>query len=520
MTDTIMARPGMARPGAGQAGGVLSSIALTLGLLIAVPIGLYQWLLKDSMPDPGLMWCTLFGCEAREVQASELDRALTLPDGLHASVFADDIANVRFLGVLPNQEVIASVPRQGQLLLLRADIDGDGYSDGRRVLLSGLNAPHGFLWQDGWLYVAETDALSRFRLDMESMEITSEREVVLGDLPGGGNHWAKNVLAGENGWLYLMLGSSCNVCEEDDPRRASIMRLKPDGSEAAIYASGLRNSEAMAWVPWSGELIAADIARDMLGDDFPPDELNVIEQGGFYGWPYINGFGVADPDLGDRMPSELKPAIDPVYGFRAHVSPLDIHFPEHEYWQKRWPRSALVTLHGSWNRSVPDGYSVIRLHWDEQGNITESPFITGFLQPDGSKLGRPVDLVELNNGDLLLSDDYSGAIYRISTTVYQLANEEQRVEETSNDTVALSLSAEQRSEAEAMWRQYGCAGCHAAPGKLNGGLPLVGLTERYTQESLANFFVTPTPPMPVFPLSAAEREVLAAWLLVASGSGG
>ncbi len=503
-----------------QNGGVFSSIALTLGLLIAVPIGLYQWLLKDSMPDPGLMWCTLFGCEAREVQASELDQALTLPEGLHASVFADDIANVRFLGVLPNQEVIASVPRDGQLLLFRADIDGDGYSDGRRVLLSDLNAPHGFLWQDGWLYVAETDALSRFRFDVDKVEILSEREVVLGDLPGGGNHWAKNVLAGEDGWLYLMLGSSCNVCEEDDPRRATIMRLKPDGSEAAIYASGLRNSEAMAWAPWSGELIAADIARDMLGDDFPPDELNVIEQGGFYGWPYVNGFGVPDPDLGDQMPVELEPAIDPVYGFRAHVSPLDIHFPQHEYWQQRWPRSAFVTLHGSWNRSVPDGYSVIRLHWDEQGNITESPFISGFLQPDRSKIGRPVDLVELSNGDLLLSDDYSGAIYRISRTAYQLGESAEPEPAVSAPSEAVTLSAEQRAQAQALWGQYACAGCHAAPGELEGGLPLVGLSERYTQQSLATFFVTPTPPMPVFPLTAEQREVLATWLLVESAGGG
>lgn len=506
-----------------QAGSVLSSIALTVGLLIAIPIGLYQWLLKDSMPDPELMWCTLFGCEARDVSANDLDEALTLPDGLHISVFADDIANVRFLGVLPGQDVIASVPREGQLILLRADADGDGYSDGRRVLLSELNGPHGFLWQDGWLYVAETDALSRFRFDPSTAEISSEKEVVLGGLPGGGNHWAKNVLAGDDGWLYLMLGSSCNVCEEDDPRRATIMRLKPDGSEASIYATGLRNSEAMAWVPWSGDLIAADIARDMLGDDFPPDELNRIEEGGFYGWPYVNGFGVKDPDLGDEMPDDVGEAIDPIYGFRAHVSPLDIHFPEHQRSQQRWPRSALVTLHGSWNRSVPDGYSVIRLQWDEQGQISESPFISGFLQPDGSKLGRPVDLAELSNGDLLLSDDYSGAIYRVSGTAYQLVDESEAPAESATEQtggVEISISAGQRAEAEALWGQYGCAGCHAAPGKLQGGLPLVGLDERYTSQSLAQFFVTPTPPMPVFPLTEAQRDVLAKWLLVESASGG
>jgi glucose/arabinose dehydrogenase len=189
------------------------------------------------------------------------------------------------------------------------------------------------------------------------------------------------------------------------------MRFKPDGRDLQVFARGLRNSVGFDWAPWNSELYATDNGRDMLGDNFPPCELNRLQEGGFYGWPYLNGDGVPDPDLGAKLPAALEP-IAPVHAFAAHNAPLGIHFLTQPAWQRALgEKTALVALHGSWNRSVPDGYKVVSLHWQDD-EIEERDFVTGFLT-GGEIIGRPVDVATAGDGAVYISDDYAGAVYRV-----------------------------------------------------------------------------------------------------------
>ena len=191
------------------------------------------------------------------------------------------------------------------------------------------------------------------------------------------------------------------------------MRFNSDGSDGRIYATGLRNSVGFDWAPWDGALYATDNGRDLLGDDFPPDELNRIEEHGFYGWPFVNGFGEPDPEWGPGNEQKAAVAIPPVHGFRAHNAPLGIHFVRQARVPAGFERAALVALHGSWNRTTLDGYKVVSLHWQDDGRIEERDFLTGFLGPDGI-IGRPTDVAEGPDGAFYVADDYGGAIYRVS----------------------------------------------------------------------------------------------------------
>ncbi len=210
---------------------------------------------------------------------SELEQRMKLPEGFRIALFADGIRNARFLRFTPAGDLLVSSPREGSVFLLERDANGDGRADGVRVLLDGLDRPHGLAFVGNWLYVAETGAIVRVRFDAATRAVDGKPERVIGDLPVGGNHWTKTIDLGPDGWLYVSMGSTCNVCLEDDPRRATMARLHPDGTGYELFASGLRNSVGFDWRPADGALYATDNGRDLLGDDFPPCELNRIEQG-------------------------------------------------------------------------------------------------------------------------------------------------------------------------------------------------------------------------------------------------
>lgn len=341
-----------------------------------------------------------------------LRRRLRLPEGFVIDTYAAGLPQVRLLRFTAGGDLLASLPASGRVVLLQRDADGDGRPDGRSDLLIGLNGPHGLDLRDNWLYVAETDGVVRIRYDAAARRIRGTLERVVSDLPGGGNHWTRTLKFGPDGWMYVSVGSSCNVCIEDDPRRAALLRYKPDGGGGEIYATGLRNTVGFAWRPATRELYGVDNGRDLLGDNFPPCELNRIQQGGFYGWPYANGNRVADPDFGADHEEEIGKSIPPAHEFKAHVAPLSIAFLEGKQLPWEYRGAALVALHGSWNRSKKQGYQVVSLHFLPDGRIDERPFVSGFEENE-DVIGRPVDVAEGPDGAIYVSDDYAGAIYRV-----------------------------------------------------------------------------------------------------------
>jgi glucose/arabinose dehydrogenase len=446
-------------------------------------------------------------------------RRLHTPPGFGFSRFADGLANVRFLRALPHGRLLASQPREGRVVLLEPDADGDGHSDGVRTVLSGLRRPHGLDLHDGFLYVAEGDGIGRARFDMEAGRVEGAYQRVVDGLPEGGNHWTRTVRFGPDGMMYVSVGSSCNVCIEKDPRRAAVLRFRADGSGGEIFASGLRNSVGLDFHPASGELYATDNGRDLLGDDYPPCELNRIVQGGFYGWPFANGDRRPDPDFGATSPERVATSIPPVHGFRAHNAPLGFTFIRGERVPPEYRGAALAALHGSWNRTHKDGYKVVSLHWQADGSIVERDFLWGFLEGE-DVIGRPVDVTEGADGSFYVSDDYSGSIYRVAYGASSPASAEIVAQAASGHDSDLSRlpAAEVAAGAErgrALYEASRCASCHDPQRAAKGVVPrvLVGLDRRYTLARLQGYLATPNPPMPAYPFSEAERRDLAIYLL-------
>ncbi|MDE0284713.1 MAG: PQQ-dependent sugar dehydrogenase [Gammaproteobacteria bacterium] len=337
---------------------------------------------------------------------------VSLPEGFRLNIFADDLAGARMLEVTDRGDLLVSQPAAGRVVLLMRDDDADGRTDGRVDLLSGLDRPHGLDTHDGRLYVAEAGVVGAIRFDSDARATAGAYRHIVTGLPRGGNHWSRSVRIGPDNGIYVSVGSSCNACIENDPRRGAILRFNPDGSGNEIFASGLRNTVGFDWRPDTGLLYAVDNGRDLLGDDFPPCELNVIEQGEFYGWPFANGDRVPDPDLGAGREMEIRESVAPVHGFAAHTAPLGMSFVQSNRLPENYRGALLVALHGSWNRTERQGYEVVSLHFRKDGSILERKFASGF-EIDEDVIGRPVDVAEGSNGEIYISDDYSGRVYRV-----------------------------------------------------------------------------------------------------------
>jgi glucose/arabinose dehydrogenase len=343
---------------------------------------------------------------------ARLEEAIRLPPGFRIDVFARDLGRARFLAVDPAGTLLVSVPRAGRVLAL-PDADGDGHAETPIPVIDGLDLPHGLAFHRGWLYIAETGRVVRVRYDTGTRRAAGAPEVVVPDLPARGGHWTRTIAFGPDGRLYVSVGSSCNACEERDPRRAAITRYGPDGAGEARFATGLRNAVGLAFRPGTAELWASVNGRDWLGDDRPPELLTRVLEGGFYGWPYCfwEGDGaVPDPDLGraERCREVARPSLT----YQAHSAPLGLAFYAGRQFPAEFRGSLFVALHGSWNRSRPTGYKVIRVRLDGDAPRAED-FATGWLGERGA-WGRPVDVAVGSDGSLFVSDDAQGVVYRIS----------------------------------------------------------------------------------------------------------
>jgi len=362
---------------------------------------------------PWLLLVFLAGCAGFPMRAPpEAREHLRVPPGFSIQVFARDLGRPRFLALDARGTLLVSVPRSGRVVALPDD-DGDGRADRVITVLESLALPHGLGFHDDRLYVAETGRVIRVRYDPGTRQTVGQPEVVVANLPPRGSHWTRTLVFGPDRRFYVSVGSSCNVCEERDSRRAAILRYNADGSGETRFATGLRNAVGLAFRPETGELWATANGRDWLGDDQPPEYITRVEEGGFYGWPYCvwEPDGVhADPDLGrvDRCQSVARPTVL----YQAHSAPLGLAFYTGQQFPREYHGSLFVALHGSWNRSVPTGYKVVRIRLDQDTPHVED-FATGWLV--GRRAwGRPVDLAVARDGSLLLSDDTQGLIYRIT----------------------------------------------------------------------------------------------------------
>lgn len=347
---------------------------------------------------------------ARALSKDSWKDKLRVADGYQLSQFATSVNGARLMVSTSKGDIIVTQTSSGIVRLLLADKDGDKKSDGQIILLRGLLRPHGLEIDGKWLYVALEDKVVRYAFDPNLRKITSKAEVLIKGIPRGG-HYTRTIRKGPDNWFYVSIGSSCNVCMENHPWRASLIRFKP-GEETEIYATGLRNTVGYDWQEGTNALYSVDNGRDWLGDELPPGEVNKIERGGFYGWPYFYGRNIADPVWGKKYdPKKHGAKIGTAHDMRAHVAPLSLKFLKHQK-SRLNNGAALVTQHGSWNRSTPIGYKVIKLNFGEDGAITQSDFLTGFLHRN-RPIGRPVDTIESPDGTIYISDDLSGTIWQM-----------------------------------------------------------------------------------------------------------
>ncbi|MFQ5975270.1 MAG: PQQ-dependent sugar dehydrogenase [Candidatus Hydrothermarchaeales archaeon] len=337
----------------------------------------------------------------------ELDRFLYLPEGFKISVFASGVKGARFMAIDSKGDLYLSQTREGKITVL-PDKDRDSVADETITFAKGLNQPHGLAFYNNYLYVAETDGIVRLKDEDKDLNAEIKEEMVTG-IPSGSGHFTRTLGFGPDNKIYLSVGSSCNVCE-DDPRRAAILQFSTDGSDEKIYASGLRNSVGFVWHPITKEMWATDNGRDWLGDDLPPDEINIIKGGRHYGWPYCYGKKILDPeyDKEDFCTTTEPSKVD----LQAHSAPLGLRFYTGDQFPEEYKNNLFVAYHGSWNRETPTGYKIVRIRFKDNEPIIED-FATGWLIEE-KKWGRPVDVIVAPDGSLFISDDYAGIVYKIT----------------------------------------------------------------------------------------------------------
>jgi glucose/arabinose dehydrogenase len=360
-----------------------------------------------------LALCAFSFAAAQAGVTPELLSRIQLPPGFSIAVYSE-VPGARNLAVSPNSRVVLVTDRDRTLFAV-ADEDGDYVGDTLRPLQQDLNAPSGLVLRDGFLYVAEQQRVRRADFDEKRPFRLLLWKAVKTGLPSAGQQGTHEIAIGPDGRLYLAVGVACNICRPEGDRDA-ILSMRIEGGGETVFARGVRNSVGMDFHPVTGQLWFTDNGVDSLGDDIPPDELNRAERAGqHFGYPWYGGGSVRTPDfLDDAPPPDV---VFPAVELQAHSAPLGIHFYLGTQFPPDYRNSLFVVEHGSWNRPVPTGYRILRVHFDESGNPARTEvFARGWLRPEGP-WGRPSDVTELGDGSLLVSDDLAGVIYRITYSV-------------------------------------------------------------------------------------------------------
>ena len=369
----------------------LASLGVRLSLLVAI--------------------CVAVGAAEGDAKALPL-HTLNLPPGFSISLYADDVPNARAMALGPSGVVFVGSRRAGRVYAV-VDRDGDHKAETVTTIAHGLNLPTGVAFRNGSLYVAEVSRILRYDDIEANWDRRPRPSVVTDTLPNDRHHGWKFIAFGPDDLMYVPVGAPCNVCERnDDPRYSAILRMRPDGTQLEPFAHGVRNSVGFDWHPETGELWFTDNGRDMLGDNLPSDELNHAPDAGLhFGFPYCHEGEVPDPVYGSIAPcSDFEP---PVVKLGPHVAGLGMRFYTGSMFPEEYRHQIFVAQHGSWNRSFPIGYRVMRVKLAGNQAAEYEVFVDGWLR-GAQAWGRPVDVLVMPDGALLVSDDRAGVIYRIS----------------------------------------------------------------------------------------------------------
>ncbi len=352
-------------------------------------------------------------------QEAYLER-LKLPPGFRVNVFARGLTNPRMMAVSPEGVVYVILPDAGRVVALRDD-NGDGVAESPRTIISGLDEVHGITWHRGVLYVATPTTVYQARMDTASGQGVAAPRAIIRNLPTGGRHPNRTLAFGPDGMLYVSVGSACDACREPNPEHATMLVADPETWQRRIFARGLRNTIGFDWHPETRQLWGMDHGSDWRGADIPPEELNRIEAGGHYGWPWCFGAAQVDRMTADRPPDGQSPAEfctttrPAVMTYQAHSSPLAFVFYTGSMFPQAYRDSAFLALRGSWNRKPAVGYKVVVVEFEGGRPVGFRDFLTGFLTEGGqAQFARIAGLAVARDGALLISDDQNGVIYRVS----------------------------------------------------------------------------------------------------------
>jgi len=335
---------------------------------------------------------------------------IKLPPGFRIEVLSDKVPEARGMTLSPAGTLFVGTRGEGKVYAISAPLQAQPKV---RTIASGLTMPVGVAFRAGSLYASSVSRIVRLD-DIEARLDNPPKPVVVSDrFPTETHHGWKFIAFGLDGYLYVPVGAPCNICAPDENRYANIMKMRPDGSDLQLVAKGVRNTVGFDWNPATGELWFTDNGRDWMGDDQPDDELNrLTRQGQHFGYPYCHAGDLPDPEFGKQHPCSAF--VPPVAKLGAHVAALGMRF----YTGSQFPpeyrgNTIFIAEHGSWNRSEPVGYRVVRVTLDQQGRaVRQQVFAEGWLRK-GKPWGRPVDVQVAPDGSLLVSDDLAGAIYRI-----------------------------------------------------------------------------------------------------------